>query len=115
MSDSTAAAVIGACAILGAGVLALIAVLLPLLLSTRKHARAAAEQVTNDHATNLRVELDERNRTYVTELASVKGMIRGSDRRNGRRFAAIGRDIKTLKTRLDTVEEKTNPTRRRAP
>lgn len=118
MTDSTAAAVIGACAILGAAVLALIAVLIPLLLSTRRHAKNAAEQVTNDHPTNLRVELDERNAEYVSGIDDVKGMIRSNDRRNGRRFAAVGRDIKSLERRIglveDTIPRPAPPIRRRS-
>lgn len=59
------AAIIGALALV---LVAVIGVMVPVLISTRKHARQAAYEVSNDHATNLRVEGDERHHENAEKL-----------------------------------------------
>lgn len=123
MSDSTAAAVIGACALLGAAVLALIGVLLPVLLSIRRkasaaeqHAAVAADGITNDHDKNLREELDERHAENAAAIAAatiqvahVAAAVRSADKRNGRRWADIRRELRELREHVVEIDERTSP------
>lgn len=48
------------------------AILLVLLERTRRHAKAAREQVENDHPTNLRDEADERHGANVSRLVRLE-------------------------------------------
>lgn len=108
---------------------AIVVALIPVLISTRRHARNAATdaaearyQVANDHTTNLREEGDERHQentkllnavlTRVDELAEritgVKSDIRGIRR-------DVGRLADADRTHEDRIHEleKTHPPRRK--
>lgn len=50
----------------------------------RQHAKAAREQVENDHATNLRVEGDDRHTEILQRLEGLASDIRGVRRDIGR-------------------------------
>ncbi len=78
---------------------------MPLLISTHRRAREAAkdsavtrDQLTNDHATNMRVEADERH-------ADVMRLLRSQGRTLGRH----GRRIDTIIKRLEVVEDTLPP------
>ena len=78
----------------------------PFLAITGRHDRLipweqtkrAADEVSNDHNTNLRDDLDK-----LTTL------VRTTDRRNGRRVAQVNRRVDKLVDRLDLVEDTIDP------
>lgn len=84
-----------------------LAAVLPVLLSTRKHAKRAAgdaaearDQVSNDHEKNLRVEGDERHTEVMRLLRS-----------HGRTLGKHGRQMQRIEKRVGIVED-TIPTRK---
>lgn len=58
-----------------AAMAAMYAATLPLLISTRKHARQANYQVTNNHEKNLRDENDERHHENVSRLTRLEQLV----------------------------------------
>jgi hypothetical protein len=69
---------------------ALIGVGLPMLVSARKHAKQANEQVTNDHATNLRVESDERHSENASRLGRLERKVTDQGRAIGKIATHLG-------------------------
>ncbi|WP_349902600.1 hypothetical protein [Parafrigoribacterium humi] len=94
MSDAVAAAIIGGQALV-------LAAVLPLLISTRRHAKTAAEETSNDHKTNFRVESDERHAETAAKLDNLTRLMHAQGRRIGR----VDRRVTTINTRLAIVED----------
>lgn len=65
------------------GMVALYSVTIPLLFSTRKHAKSADEQVTNSHTVNLRDDMDEKHSDNRSRLSKVETRMGGVERRVG--------------------------------
>lgn len=114
LSSDEVSAIIVACGGVIVGLLALIGVAIPFLVSLLRrtkrveaHTKETVEQVSNDHSTNFRVENDERHAETTAALAKLDATIRSNDRRAGRRNAATNRRIDKLADRLDVVEENT--------
>ena len=63
----------------------------------RQHAKAARQQVENDHDTNLRVEGDDRHRELVDRIEGVASDVRIIRSQHGDHLAR-------LETRLDDLE-----------
>lgn len=68
----------------GAILVAAITVIIPLLVSNRRHAKVgaeratiAAEQLANDHEPNFRVENDQRHAENVGRLGSLETAVKG--------------------------------------
>jgi hypothetical protein len=62
------------------GLVGMYAVTIPLLVSTRKHAKTASDQVTNSHATNLRDDLDNKHRSNSGRIGAVEKRVGGVER-----------------------------------
>lgn len=65
MNDAVLIAVIG-------GVVAMYGVTIPLLVSARKHAKSANDQVKNSHTTNLRDDMDDNAEASRSRIARVE-------------------------------------------
>lgn len=94
MSDAVVAAIIGGQALV-------LAAVLPLLISTRRHAKTAAEETSNDHKTNMRVEGDERHEETSHKLNELLRI----QRAQGRRIGKIDRRQVAITQRLAIVED----------
>lgn len=112
LTSDEAAAIITACGTVIAAILLLIVALIPILVSIRRkttaaatHAKEAADQVGNDHTTNMRVENDERHAETLRLLGELGSQMRTESRRNGRRFAHMDRRIDRMADRLEVVED----------
>ena len=62
------------------GLVAMYGVTIPLLVSTRRHAKQANEQVTNSHTTNLRDDMDAKHTDNRGRLALVERRVGGVER-----------------------------------
>lgn len=62
------------------GMVALYSVTIPLLLSARKHAKSANEQVTNAHTVNLRDDMDEKHSDNRSRLTLVERRVGNVER-----------------------------------
>jgi hypothetical protein len=62
------------------GLVAIYGVTIPLLISTRRHAKRGADEVTNAHATNLRDDIDEKHSANTGRLAKVERRVGGVER-----------------------------------
>lgn len=91
MSEAVWVAIIGA---QGAVIVALITIGLPLLASTRRHAKSANLQVTNSHETNLRDDLDEKHSDNSGRLGTLE---------TG--FETMRSDVGSLKRGVSRIEE----------
>lgn len=94
MSDAVVVALIG-------GNAAVLTVVLPLLISTRRSAKQTQAQVTNDHQTNLRVEGDERHEENTNKLDELLRL----QRAQGRRIGRVDRRVTAINERLAIVED----------
>ncbi len=62
------------------GLVAMYGVTIPLLISARRHAKSANEQVTNAHTTNLRDDMDTKHTDNRGRLARVESRMGGVER-----------------------------------
>lgn len=93
-------------AIIGAAGLVAVAIIAN---RTRQHAKAARDQVENDHATNLRVEGDERYHETIRRLEGIAADIRGLRKDLGRHDDHLARH----EERLDQLERTQPPPKKR--
>jgi hypothetical protein len=91
------------------GLVAMYGVTIPLLVSARKHAKTASDQVTNSHETNLREDLDEKHEDNAGRLGRVEGKVKGlrTD------VTSLGRGIRRIEDHLGIEQTIPAPTRRR--
>jgi hypothetical protein len=83
------------------GMVAIYGVTIPLLVSTRKHAKTASDQVTNSHATNLRDDLDEKHSDNAGRIVKIE-----------RRVGGVERGVQRIEDHLG-IERTQQPTRRK--
>lgn len=83
------------------GFVAIYAATLPLLISTRRHAKRGADEVTNAHDTNLRDDIDEKHSANTGRLAKVE-----------RRVGGVERGVRRIEDHLG-IEHTQQPVRRK--
>jgi hypothetical protein len=83
------------------GMVAMYGVTIPLLLSTRKHAKTASDQVTNAHETNLRDDLDEKHSDNAGRIFKIE-----------RRVGGVERGVRRIEDHLG-IERTQQPNRRK--